>query len=91
MYIDGNRFKDELGRTLTLRGVNLGGSTKVPFSPNGATYLKEGYFDCRNVSFIGRPFPIQEADEHFTRLKAWGLTFIRFLVTWEAIEHAGPG
>jgi hypothetical protein len=91
MYIDGNRFKDEFGRTLTLRGVNLGGSTKVPFSPNGATYLKEGFFDHRDLSFVGRPFPIQEADEHFARLKAWGLTFIRFLVTWEAIEHAGPG
>ena len=91
MHIEGNYFKDDFGRTLTLRGVNLGGSTKVPYSPNGATYLKEEFFDYRNVSFVGRPFPIQEADEHFARLKAWGLTFIRFLVTWEAIEHNGPG
>jgi hypothetical protein len=91
MHIDGNYFKDDFGRTLTLRGVNLGGSTKVPYSPNGATHLKEEFFEYRNVSFVGRPFPIQEADEHFTRLKAWGLTFIRFLVTWEAIEHNGPG
>jgi hypothetical protein len=90
MHIDGNCFKDEYGRTLSLRGVNLGGSTKVPFVPNGATYLKEGFFDHKNPSFVGRPFPLQEADEHFARLKAWGLTFIRFLVTWEAIEHAGP-
>jgi hypothetical protein len=43
------------------------------------------------VSFIGRPFPLDEADEHFARLSAWGLTFLRFLVTWEAVEHAGPG
>lgn len=40
---------------------------------------------------MGRPFPLAEADEHFSRLREWGLTFIRFLVTWEAIEHAGPG
>ena len=40
---------------------------------------------------MGRPFPLQEADEHFARLKAWGFTFLRLLVTWEAIEHAGPG
>ena len=91
MHIDGNWIKDNFGRTLMLRGVNLGGSSKVPFSPDGATNIREGFFDHRNVSFVGRPFPLQGADEHFTRLKTWGLTFIRFLVTWEAIEHAGPG
>jgi len=89
--IDGRWFKDEHGRTLHLRGVNLGGSTKVPHTPNGATWNRESFFDHRNVSFVGKPFPLEEADEHFSRLKKWGLTFLRFLVTWEAIEHAGPG
>ena len=87
---DGIWFKDEHNRTLLLRGVNLGGSNKVPY-PNGATYLREGFFEHREVSFVGRPFPLEEADEHFRRLKSWGLTFLRFLVTWEAIEHSGPG
>jgi hypothetical protein len=91
MQLDGIWFKDEAGRTLILRGANLGGSTKVPFRPDGATYRSEGFFDHRNVSFVGRPFPLEEADEHFARLRAWGMTFLRFLVTWEAIEHAGPG
>ena len=74
-----------------LRGVNLGGTSKIPVVPNGATYLRDGFFDHRHVSFVGRPFPLAEADEHFTRLKSWGFTFLRFLVTWEAVEHAGPG
>ncbi len=91
MKTSGRWFKDESGRTLLLRGVNLGGSSKVPSRPNGATYNPEGFFEHRDVSFVGRPFPLDEADEHFRRLKAWGLTFVRFLVTWEAIEHAGPG
>jgi len=89
--LDGPAFKDEAGRTLMLRGVNLGGSSKVPRRPDGATYRSEGFFDHRQVSFVGRPFPLEEADEHFARLRRWGLTFLRFLVTWEAIEHQGPG
>jgi hypothetical protein len=91
MRIDGIWFKDDQGRTLILRGANLGGSTKVPYRPDGATYRREGFFDHRNVSFVGRPFPLQEAGEHLGRLREWGMTFVRFLITWEAIEHAGPG
>jgi hypothetical protein len=88
---DGIWFKDEYGRTLLLRGVNLGGSSKMPTRPDGRTHVREGFFNHRDVSFVGRPFPLEEADEHFSRLAKWGLTFLRFLVTWEAIEHAGPG
>src|SRR5512133_2737925 len=90
MHIEGSHFKDEYGRTLMLRGVNLGGSSKVPYTPGGATYIREGFFDHQHLSFLGRPLPLAEADEHFSRLREWGLTFLRFLITWEAIEHAGP-
>jgi len=45
----------------------------------------------RTVSFVDRPFPLPEADSHFTRLRAWGCNILRLIVTWEAVEHAGPG
>jgi len=89
--IDGPRFVDAQGRTMILRGMNLGAESKLPSRPEGATHLLHGFFDHRAVSFIGRPLPIDEADEHLSRLSRWGFNHLRLAVTWEAIEHEGPG
>lgn len=88
--VRGENFVDPLGRQVILRGVNLGGDCKAPW-PDGGTETPGDFSDHRTVSFVGRPFPLDEADEHLSRISRWGFNVLRLLVTWEAVEHAGPG
>ncbi|MDO6414706.1 cellulase family glycosylhydrolase [Sphingomonas sp. BIUV-7] len=90
LTIVGDTFRDTAGRSVILRGVNLGGDCKLPY-PDGGTNIPTDFADHREVSFIGRPFPIEEADEHLGRLSHWGFNVVRLVTTWEAVEHAGPG
>lgn len=85
-----NRFVDGAGRHVILRGLNVGGDTKVPY-PDGGTHHPSDFSDHRTVSFVGRPFPLDQADTHFGRIAGWGFNVMRLLVNWEAVEHAGPG
>jgi hypothetical protein len=89
--LGGTTFRDAAGRHVLLRGVNFGGDCKVPCTPDGATHLPTDFSDHRNVSFVGRPAPLDELDVHLDRLRHWGFNCLRLLTVWEAVEHAGPG
>ena len=91
MQIKNNQILDDKGRILILRGVNLGGDSKIPFDLPGKEIEPDFLDTKKNVSFVGRPFPLEEAENHFKRLRKAGMNFLRLLITWEAIEHEGPG
>lgn len=90
MTVEKGAFIDDRGRTRILRGCTISGDAKIPVTPDGRTHLKESLSETKAVSFTGRPFPLEEADAHFLRLQSCGFTLLRWIITWEAVEHDGP-
>ncbi|KAK6203593.1 family 5 glycoside hydrolase [Scheffersomyces amazonensis] len=94
---EGNFIESTSGRKIILKGINIDGAMKLPTCPNLPSYKGNSndsndiFYDGDNVTFVGRPFPIEEAYQHILRIKSWGYNTIRYLLTWEAIEHKGPG
>ncbi|GME39047.1 ARM repeat-containing protein [Neofusicoccum parvum] len=91
LRIDGRTFRDPSNREVTLHGINVAGDAKFPATPDQPSHVADDFYDGDNVSFVGRPFTLDTARTHFTRLRKMGYNTIRYIFTWEAIEHAGPG
>jgi hypothetical protein len=91
LTIEDGDFRDAHGRHVTLRGINMAGDAKYPSNPPQPSHVSQGFFDGDTVQFHDRPFPVEDAHLHFSRLKRWGYNTIRYVFTWEAIEPSGPG
>lgn len=75
------------------RGVNL--PAKTPSAPSDLRDTKSRrrfHASKRDASFVGRPFPLDEAPAHFRRMSHdWGFNLVRLSTSWEAVMHEGPG
>ncbi|OBA18979.1 glycoside hydrolase [Metschnikowia bicuspidata var. bicuspidata NRRL YB-4993] len=97
LHIENGDIVDTQGRKRMLKGLNVDSSMKLPMEPFMPSYEGESseskniFFDGDNVSFVGRPFSLETAESHLERIKSLGYNTIRYLISWEALEHEGPG
>ncbi|KAE8256763.1 hypothetical protein A4X03_0g5080, partial [Tilletia caries] len=83
-------FTDAYGRAVLLHGVNVSSSSKLPAPASSSEGQDRDQGKNKQITFVGRPFPLSEADIHLARLREWGYTTLRLLVTWEALQPSTP-
>lgn len=78
LHTQSNYVRDEFGRYTFFHGVNVSGSTKLPATTDP-------------VSYVGKPFAVDEIDWNLKKLKEAGFNVLRFLIIWEGIEPYNSG
>jgi aryl-phospho-beta-D-glucosidase BglC (GH1 family) len=84
MTTDRTYMRDGYNRYIYINGVNVSGTDKLPVTPTPTQDPRKGI-----PSFVGRPFPIEQADGWFKVIRSLGFNAIRLVITWESVEHAG--
>jgi endoglycosylceramidase len=88
LCVEDGHFKDENGRVVILRGVNLAGTSKIPPflplpNPNASPRIpmRGDIMLTRDFDFLGNTWlaPLED-------LPRWGVNVIRLLFVWEAYE-----
>jgi hypothetical protein len=91
VHTDLTHLKDAHGRYVNVHGVNLGGSTKTPFTAPYDEDPEQLYFTDLDFTYVNRPFPIDEADHWFSVINDLGFNAVRFILNWEGIEPHARG
>jgi hypothetical protein len=78
-------IKDEKGRYVFIHGVNVSGSNKFPVNEDPCTFKVEG-----TPNYVGKPFPLEKADEFFRQIKNLGFNTIRLLISIEGVMPNSP-
>jgi len=86
VHTDLNYIKDESGRYVYFHGVNASASSKFPANEDQQVFTTSG-----PPSYVGKPFPLADADRHFQQLHNLGINSIRLIMTWEAVQPEAPG
>ena len=83
-------MKDKKGRYIYLHGINVSGSDKFPVNDDLKTVNLNKTINNAIPTYVGKPFPLDEADKHFTQLRELGFNSIRLIMNWEAIQPEAP-
>lgn len=89
---DRTYLRDEHGRYVNIRGVNVSGSVKTPFIGEGGGWPPELVdFSDLPFTYVGRTMDLGDADRWFGQLRELGFNAARLLVIWEGIEPEERG